>query len=454
MNKTSLINIYNNKYKRNIRINRIFTKLQITAFILIALLLSPIPLKTISANDNTYEYGKYRIYSYPDSHIYITYQGRTQHLYEYYYLDKNSNKMPAYCMTLGLNGAETVMDGYNVNSSELLKDTVINNIILNGYPYKTVSELKLSNESEARYATQFAIWIKQNNLDISQINPINEEYTRVVDAIKDIYNNGINFNLTYTNGISIQEIEKNTILDEIDNSYYSKIYELDYGDNILDISLNVTGINDYVITDINNNKLENIVGNKKIKILFPRKTNKENTECNITLDTKYKGNAVLFAKSEVSGMQDVSLTLEPIKYNNCNLNFNLEPIHTKLIITKMDSADSSIFIQNVKFNIYDLDDNLLGTYVTDEHGKISIDVENELNICSNESIKITEVEVPYPYIIDKNDNTQITTLDVGAIVTLKFKNSKEEIKTPSKTETKKDTNEEKQTKIELPKTGF
>ena len=451
MNKKSIVKKEKNNYIRNIRINRIFSKMQFTALFLIAILLSPIPLKTISANDNIYEYGKYIIYSYSDSHTYITYQGRTQHLHEYYYLDKNSKKMPAYCMTLGLDGAEKTNDGYLVNSLELLKDKVVNNIILNGYPYKTVSELGLTNESEARYATQFAIWIKLNNLDITQIAPINDEYTRVVKAIKNIYSNGINFNLNYTNGVTINEIEKNTILDEIDEKYYSKIYELEYGDNILDIDFKLNGINDYTITDLNNKKIENLVGNKRIKILFPRKTNNENAKCDITIDTKYKENAILFAKSEVNGMQDVSLTLEPIKYDSTNLSFNLEPIHTKLKVIKKDATDDTIFIENVKFNIYDINDNLLGTYFTDENGIINIDIENDLGIYGNDQIKIVEIDVPSPYIIDKENNTKIITLNVGNTINTEFKNKKEEIKKTKQTENNKTINIIKK---ELPKTGY
>ena len=206
MNKKSIIKKEKNNYDKTIRINRIFSKIQFTAIFLIAILISPIPLQTLSANDVTYDYGKYRIYSYSDSHIYITYQGRTQHLHEYYYLDKNLNKLPAYCMTLGLNGAENTNNGYIVKSEELLKDKVVNNIILNGYPYKTVNELGLLNESEARYATQFAIWIKLNNLDITQIAPVNEEYTRVVNAIKNIYNSEKLIAIQYKNELKILEL--------------------------------------------------------------------------------------------------------------------------------------------------------------------------------------------------------------------------------------------------------
>ena len=99
-------------------------------------------------------------------------------------------------MNLGADGAETVEGGYDVNASEYLNDITVNNIILNGYPYKTVSELNVDNESEARYATQFAIWIKLNNLDI--------DYLR--------------FQMLIDNFIKISKSDPNTL-------YYLKEYE-------------------------------------------------------------------------------------------------------------------------------------------------------------------------------------------------------------------------------------
>lgn len=396
----------------------------------------------ILASDNTDEFGNYRIYSYSESFRYIKYQSRPQRIHEYYYINTKSEQLPAYCMNLGADGAETVEGGYDVNASEYLNDITVNNIILNGYPYKTVSELNVDNESEARYATQFAIWIKLNNLDINQIEPMEPQYSKVVDAIKNIYYNGISYNLNYTNGVSIIEIDKNEEgrgnLDNIDQSYYSKEYELQYGDNILDINLNVEGVNDYIIVDENNSKIENILENKKFKILFKRKSNLEDAEFKISVECKYKEHAVMFARTLREGMQNMSLSLAPIKENSTEITSKIKTIHTKLEIEKKDAKDENIFIPNVKFNIYDEKDNLIGEYVTNDKGKICIDVEKDLKIFTNTKLKIKEIEVPYPYIIDENNSNKEIEINVGDNVKVEFKNDKLEEKP----------------KIELPKTGY
>ena len=266
--------------------------------------------------------------------------------------------------------------------------------------------------------------------------------------IKNIYYNGINSNEIYTNGVSIEEVDKlynedknvteNNNLDKLDESYYSKMYKLEYGNNVLNIDLNVDGIKNYLIVDRNNKKIDNIIGNKEIKLLIPRKDNSGNLNYKINIESRYKEGAVLFGKSSISGMQDLSLTLEPIKLKNTFISGSINEVKTNLSIVKKDAKDENIVIPNVKFNIYDLDNKFIGSYITDKAGKIYLDVEKDLDIFKNIKVKIQEVEVPYPYIIDKQNSEKVVDLKVGCTTSVEFKNDKIEEKE----------------KIELPKTGF
>lgn len=437
MQKICIINKSSNKSKDNIIKNKSKGKKKIVVVMALFMIFLNMTLNKTYANDFD-EFGKYHVYSYSDSNRYIKYQERPQRIHEYYYINSSSKQLPAYCMNLGLNGAETVEGGYDVDVSKYLDDVIVNNIILNGYPYKTVEELGLANESEARYATQFALWIKLNNLDINQITPMESEYIRVVNAIKNIYYNGINSQMIYTSGVKVEEVKNETPVDSLDESYYSKLYKLEYGENILDINLNINGIKDYIIADEKNNKIDKIVGNKTIKVLFPRNSNEGDLNFTLNITSKYKESAVLFAKSSVNGMQDLSLTLEPIKENNINLVGEVKEVKTKLTITKKDADNENICIPNVKFDIYDSQDNILGSFVTDKDGKINIDVEKDLKVYKNSKIKIKEMEAPYPYIIDLENSTKIIELKVENEVNVEFRNNKIEEKI----------------KVELPKTGF
>ena len=64
----------------------------------------------------------------------------------------------------------------------------INNMIAAGYPNRSVAELNLDNENEAYSATQIAIWSFVQGYDVNKIKGNNP---KLVEAIKNIYNDGV-----------------------------------------------------------------------------------------------------------------------------------------------------------------------------------------------------------------------------------------------------------------------
>lgn len=64
----------------------------------------------------------------------------------------------------------------------------IDNIIASGYPSKTPAELGVASEDEAYFATQIAVWCSLEGYDINKINGNDE---KVVQAIKEIYTQGL-----------------------------------------------------------------------------------------------------------------------------------------------------------------------------------------------------------------------------------------------------------------------
>ncbi len=437
MQKICIVNKSKDSVKeKKLKNKQVNNKRKFIVVVMLMMFFLNIPYST-AVTKNSNDFGRYHVYSYKDSFRYIKYKDRPQRIHEYYYINNESKSLPAYCMNLGMSGAETIDGGYDVDVEKYVDDCVVNNIVLNGYPYKTVSELGLANESEARYATQFAIWVKLNNLDINQITPMEKQYLRVVEGVKNIYNNGLNSKVQYSNGVVIKELESNDI-DKLDERYYSKTYSLEYGDNVLDIDISIEGVKDYLIVDKNNNKIDSVNKNKQIKVLIPRESNSGNIDFKINIKSRYKESAVLFAKSSISGMQDLSLTLEPVKLKSSYIGGNFNEVKTNLSIIKKDAEDESIHIPNVKFSIYDLNDKLIGSFTTNEDGKIYLDVEKDLKIFKNTKVKVKEEEVPAPYTIDKNCDFKIVELKVGSTTSVEFKNNKLE----------------KIEKIELPKTGF
>lgn len=87
----------------------------------------------------------------------------------------------------------------------------INNIIAAGYPNRSVAELNLDNENEAYFATQIAMW---SNIEGYDVNKIRGDNTKILNAIRSIYNDGargkykniIQSKIYKTNNESIQEV--------------------------------------------------------------------------------------------------------------------------------------------------------------------------------------------------------------------------------------------------------
>jgi len=77
--------------------------------------------------------------------------------------------------------------GQSFSLNEKNNETV-NNIIAAGYPNRSLAQLNLDNENEAYFATQIAIWSSVEGYDINKIRGDNP---KIIEAIKNIYNDGI-----------------------------------------------------------------------------------------------------------------------------------------------------------------------------------------------------------------------------------------------------------------------
>ena len=92
----------------------------------------------------------------------------------------------AYCVDYGRRNPSV---GTNLPRGRKLSDKATN-ILLNGYPYKTASEIGVSNNDEAYYATQLAFWMVANqeskknalNLKLSDLSPVSGKETFLNNA--------------------------------------------------------------------------------------------------------------------------------------------------------------------------------------------------------------------------------------------------------------------------------
>lgn len=90
--------------------------------------------------------------------------------------DENGNEYPAYCLDRTKDGVDS--DTYAVKIEEKIKDVRVWRAIINGYPYKTISELGCFTEKEAFAATKMAVYAMLYNYDLNDFEGIGDEGIR------------------------------------------------------------------------------------------------------------------------------------------------------------------------------------------------------------------------------------------------------------------------------------
>lgn len=354
-------------------------RIKIYIFVTLVIFNSITQIYAIENSDITY--GDYRVLCYKDPNKYITYMEREQTNYEYYYI-KDGVEYSVYCLDLGKKGAEENNDGYIVNAQEKINDKTLNNIVLNCYPYKSIEDLGVENKSQARFASQFAVWTYINNLDLNSIKATEARYECVVNAIKSIYNCGIsqnNYNVELNESVSEQSVE------EINGKkYYVRSLDLSRMTNIIQIDLTCDDEN---VNIIKNDKGYNIY------VPVDLVKNEYNVDLNVLL--KAKENAALLGISTLAGYQNTILTLKDEFDTKVNKNIKFDDLKTEITIVKKD-IDTNEPIKGVIFSV-STDGETYKDYYTDDKGEIRFNIYNN----SQGKIFIKEKKALENYRIDE-----------------------------------------------------
>ncbi len=371
--------IYKNMRKIRTIINQSRIK-RIKAIIFIFMIISTGLSSVFAIENSNIEYGKYNIKAKIDPNIYITYAGNPQPNYEYYYLN-NGKEYSAYCLNLGQKGPEDMPQGYDVNVNNKINDEVLNSIILNGYPYKSLKDLGVSTESQARFATQFAIWIYLEPLDINAIASYGPDYQNVVDAIVSIYSNGVN---NPNNSINlIDYISEQKMIKINDVNYYEKDISLSNIENISSIQLKC---------EDENIKIQK--NGEKYSILIPVEKVSGKYVTKIKYNIEAKENSVLFGSRTIENYQDIAVTLKDTFNTTVEKEVTFENYMTDIHISKKD-GETNEKLSGVKYRIFMSNGHFMD-YTTNKEGEINLSIYNP----NTSKIHIQEIETIPGYVID------------------------------------------------------
>ena len=388
--------------------------------LMISILSNKVNAETYNVNDKI-DLGQYNIY-YRQGASYIRYRGIGQLNYMYFYKDYNNIEHKAFCLNLGITGAEG--GDYLVDVNKLYSDSTVSSIILSGSPYKTLAELGLNNEDEATFATQFAVWTYINHLDLNSITPYASGNENVVNAIKSIYNNGIALSHSYTSEalLNVNKIG-NADIDSIDREYYSQTYNISHNDNIKNVKLSLMGADGLKITDLENNEISDINNVSQFKVLVPLTSVDSNKNIKLNFRCEAKQTSIMFGATTKSDRQNMALLLDPVNIRTVQSNFDVEYKTMNITLNKVDK-DTKKGVKGVTFKFETLDGKDLGNYVTGENGVIQLDVQKDLKLFKEQQIKVTEIAVPENYYIDKENCSKIIDVKWGENTTIEFQNEK------------------------------
>lgn len=316
------------------------------------------------------------IYSIGDCGSLLTYKGVPVKVSYVEYIE-NGVHYPAYCMDKTKPGAES--GSYVVSVHEAIKDVGLWRRIINGYPYKTIEELGVSNKEEAFTATKQAVYCYIHGNNPADYGSIGEAGDRTLKAMKKIINDAENSGETkISSTITINKGISEWKQDDKEKDYLSKSYSVNAGASIENYKITVTkdrgqDLGGIKLTDEKNQEKTEFSPNEKFKILIPIKNMTEEGSFNLKVEAKVKTKPVLYGIAPNSGYQDYALTTATYEDGIGNIKDEYYRNETKIVLIKKDQEDDKL-LEGVEFEL--LDENKEPVYTgikTDQEGKAIIE---------------------------------------------------------------------------------
>lgn len=342
--------------------------ISIISIIIILIGLLPVSTKAVETVDTAY------IYANKKTNGLLMWNGLRIHTHMAVY-KKDGKEYPAYCMNRELPGVE-IGKSQTVDINRLVNNVMVWRAIINGYPYKSISELGCNTEEEAYLATKQAVYCMLTNRDVNEYSAIGEEGERTLNTLKTIVTNARNSNQTKVSSeLKINEQEKLWKIDKLDSNYISKVFTVTASAGMSDYIVNIKNLNieGSKLVDENNKEKTKFTSSEKFKILIPIQEVKQDGNFTIDVSAKVATKPVLYGESRDSGLQSYALTGYTYEDGNGSKKVYYIKNETKIIITKTDDKTGKK-LEGVKFNLLDENQKEIYTEITtDKEGKAVID---------------------------------------------------------------------------------
>lgn len=422
--------------------------ISIISIIVILIGLIPISSKAVVPIDTAY------IYANKKTNGLLMWNGLKIHTHMAVY-KKDGKEYPAYCMNRELPGVE-IGRSQTVDVKQLVNNVMVWRTIINGYPYKSISELGCNTEEEAYLATKQAVYCMLTNRDVNEYSAIGEAGERTLNALKTIVNNARNSNQTKVSSeLTVNEQEKLWKIDNLDSSYISKTFLVTANTSMSKYTVNVKNLNieGYKLVDQNNKEKTEFSNSEKFKILIPIQEVKQDGNFSIEVSAQVATKPVFYGESRDSGLQSYALTGYTYEEGTGSKKVYYTENETKIIITKTDDKTGKK-LEGVEFELLDKNQNKIYTEITTNKDGIAT-IDNLLpGIYYIRETKTLEGYQLYSKLIkvelELNEETTVNVINSEKEPEI----YKEEKKTELAVKEKKSNIKVKETGPKLPKTGM
>ena len=326
----------------------------------------------------------------------------------------NGNLHYAYCLQREKKGVGGEQGEYNVNVTDILKDEKIWRTIINGFPYKSPSELGVFDEKDAFVATKQAIYSVIYGWDVdTHFRGTDERGRQIFNAIKNIVNKARN-GTEKPSQSTVLTIKQVGELKKENNEYYSQEYSVNSSVDMENYI--ITNLENFpkgtIVTNKNNQSQTEFSSGQNFKILIPTKQILENIEGTIKINGRVKTYPVFYGASYDPNLQDYALTYDAYDTIGAEIKMRVNAYKSKITVIKKDSETNKA-IEGVEFNIKYKDGTPIGTYKTDKNGIITV------SSLKQGSIILTETKTKQEYVLDSTQKEIVIEYDSEKTVEIK-----------------------------------
>ncbi|NKW95913.1 VaFE repeat-containing surface-anchored protein [Bacillus toyonensis] len=316
-------------------------------------------------------------------------------------LIKTANGKIAYCLTYGLKSP----NGEDLPEMSKTND-IVYRVLLNGYPQKSPSELGVSNEEEAHYATQLAIWhvldqVSMYDLTYYNKNVIQAEYKMVTAAQQSQDTQEI-----YMNVVPTEEQKAELKGDFFETGLYTVETNAKQGTFKLQTNNAPQGIK---IVNENGEVKDQLNISEKFRIQIPKNTNSGKLNLKV-ISNLSKLQAISYKGTDT--IQNTTVLLERGEEKvSSDLSVSWKSMGT-LKIKKTGENNEALL--GAVFEVSNSNNEKVGTITTDKDGVATL---SNLPIGT---YKVKEVKAPEGHLL--GNNIQTIEVKTGEIATIEVKN--------------------------------